>query len=99
MLIPRFSIRWLLLFMLSLAFLFLMVRQAFLLQKWAVALTAGLAFVVGIFLCYAAMFLTAYGLAKLTRAIDPPQKPSNPFIVDGQYPPQEIPKHSQGSQL
>ena len=98
MLIPRFSIRWVLLLTSVLSVVFVVVRQAFFEQKWAIATTAMLAFLALVFLAYGAMFVFAYWLAKATRTLNPPQKPTNPFIVDGQYPPQMIPKSTFGGE-
>lgn len=98
MLLPRFSIRWILLFTTVVCVLFVVVRQAFLQQPWAIAISATLAFTVAVFLSFGAMFLAAYALARATRALKPQQKPSNPFIVDGQYPPQMIPKNTFGGE-
>lgn len=96
MLLPRFSIRWILIFTTVICVLFVVVRQAFLEQMWAIAISATLAFAVVIFLSFGVMFLAAYALARATRSLKPEQKPSNPFIVDGQYPPQMVPKNTFG---
>jgi dolichyl-phosphate-mannose--protein O-mannosyl transferase len=98
MLLPRFSIRWILLFTTVVCILFVVVRQAFLMQVWAIAVSAMLGFAVAVFLAFGAMFLAAYSLARTTRSLKPPEAPSNPFIVDGQYPPQMIPKNTFGGE-
>lgn len=98
MLIPRFSIRWILLLTAVLGILSVVVRQAFLAKGWAIACSALMGFVVLVFLMYGGMFMLAYWLAKATRMLNPPEKTSNPFIVEGQYPPQQIPKTTFGGE-
>jgi len=44
------------------------------------------------------MFLLAYGLASLTRTLKPPQQPENPFVIEGQYPPQDVPRNPYGNE-
>lgn len=98
MLLPRFSIRWILTLTAVSGVLFVIVRQALLAKTWAIACSAIMAFVIAIFLMYGGMFLLAYWLAKATRMLNPEAKPSNPFIVEGQYPPQQIPKTTFGGE-
>lgn len=98
MLIPRFSLRWILSFTTVLGVLFVVVRQAFLQQTWAIAFSAAVGLLVAIFLTYGVLFMLAYGLAKATRTLSPTKKPSNPFIVEGQYPPQMVPKSTFGGE-
>lgn len=98
MLLPRFSIRWMLLFTTVLGGLFVVVRQATLGSSWAMALSATFALSAVIFLFYGVIFLLAYGLASLTRTLNPPQKPVNPFVIEGQYPPQDVPKNPYGNE-
>lgn len=98
MLLPRFSIRWILIFTTTLSVLFVVVRQAFLQQHWAMAVSATLAFSIVIFLIYGAMFLAAYALARATRTLQPPKAPANPFIVEGEFPPQLVPKRAFGGE-
>lgn len=98
MLLPRFSIRWVLMLTTVLALLFVAVRQAFLGQSWAIGLTAVLVFVTIAFIFYACAFLAAYALARATRSLHPPEVSENPFVVEGQYPPQMVPKNPQRDQ-
>jgi|GEM_PF-1549947 len=97
MLLPRFSIRWILIITALSAVMAVIIRQAFLAKSWAIACSAVMGFVVTIFLLYGGMFLLAYWLAKVTRMLNPSEKPTNPFIVEGQYPPQHIPKSTFGA--
>lgn len=98
MLLPRFSIRWILVFTTSVSLLFVVIRQAFLQEKWAIAFSATLAFTIAIFLIFGAMFLAAYALARATRTLKPPKAPANPFVVEGEFPPQQVPKRPFGGE-
>lgn len=91
MLVPQFSIRWVLLFMTVGGLVFTIVRQAFLGELWAIAVTSTLLLGVATLVAFGAAFAAAYGLARATRSVFPPQKSENPFVVDGQFPPQEVP--------
>lgn len=97
-LIPKFSIRWVFALTCICGFLAVIVRQAYLSQVWAIAFTAIMALVASIFLTYGVMFVLAYFLAKATRSLNPKQKPSNPFVVEGQFPPQMVPKSTFGGE-
>ena len=99
MLLPRFSIRWVLLLTTVLALLSAVMRQAYFGQQWAIAVTAVLVFLLAVFLSYAAAILSAYTLARATRTLHPPNKNPNPFVVQGQFPPQMVPKNPHGDQL
>ena len=61
------------------------------------AVTAALAFVAVTFVLYAASFLSAYALAQATRTLNPPEQSQNPFIHEGAYPPQMVPRGPYGS--
>lgn len=98
LLIPHFSIRWILALTGVAGMLAVVVRQAYLQKIWAIAFTAIMALVAGIFLAYGATFVLAYFLAKATRSLNRAAKPSNPFVVEGQYPPQMIPKNTFGGE-
>ena len=98
LLIPHFSIRWMLVLTSVAGVMAVVVRQAYLQKTWAIALTAIMALVASIFLAYGAMFVLAYFLAKATRSLNRVEKPSNPFVVEGQYPPQMIPKTTFGGE-
>lgn len=99
MLLPRFSIGWTLLLTTVLGSLFVVVRQAFLGQQWAMAVSAVLALGLVVFLVYGAAFLSAYGLARLTRTLNPHKETKNPFVIEGEYPPQMVPKNPYGDDL
>lgn len=96
MLIPRFSIRWVLLLTTFCAVLFIVMAQAVRGRTWAMAITGAVAFVGFTFILYAASFLSAYALAQGTRTLNPPEKSQNPFIREGAYPPQMVPKGPYG---
>ena len=96
MLVPRFTIRWVVWLTTVLALLFVVVRQAFLEADWAIAMSVVFLLVAGIFLFFGVTFVLAYGLARFTRTLTPPQAPENPFVVEGQYPPQEVPRNPYG---
>ena len=93
MLVPRFTIRWIVGLTATMGILFAVVRQAFLNAHWAIAITTVLVLVSAIALLFGATFLMAYALARVTRTLAPPKPPENPFIVEGQYPPQEVPRN------
>lgn len=99
MLLPRFSIRWVLLLTVVVAVLLLIVRQANQGELWAMAFTSGLLLLVGSFLFYGAVFALVYAIAWLMRLAYPPEEAENPFVVEGQYPPQAVPKNTYGDNL
>ena len=92
MLIPRFSIRWLLAMTSVCALFSYVVAQAVAGAQWALAMTASLSLVATCFLLYAVAFLIAYGLARFTRSLRSNDAPQTPFASDEQLPPQIIPK-------
>lgn len=93
MLIPRLSIRWLFCLTTVLAVLFVALRQAASGTEWAVAFVAFVILGLTIFVLYGLSFLVAYGSNAILKTISPPQKNHNPFVVEGQYPPQQVPKN------
>lgn len=96
MLLPRFSIRWVLLLTTVCSILFFVAARAVRGQAWAIAFTAAVVFCVASFLLFGVNFLSAYALARATRSLNPPEKPHNPFIHEGAYPPQVVPKGTFG---
>ena len=93
MLIPRLTIRWILGLMTAMALLFMTLRQAMEGTVWAVACMAFIALAVGIFVIYGLSFLVAYGANGLLKSVSPQRETHNPFVVEGQYPPQQVPKN------
>ena len=92
MLIPRFSIRWMLVLTALFAVFFLAMSfagsgshaaAAVVVSVFAVAITFGL---------YGLLFGLAYGLARIVRLTRPATQPSSPFASD-KLPPQVIPPH------
>ena len=90
MLIPNFSIRWLLGITTSAAFFFLIVNFARSGHKWAFGLSAAIAFGLLLFVFFALMFFFCYWLTRVTRIAQPKPKPISPFATDT-LPPQIIP--------
>lgn len=93
MLIPRLSIRWILGLTAAMALLFVALRQALERTEWAVAFIAFVVLSVAVFLIYGLSFLVAYAANGLFKALSPQKSSHNPFIVPGQYPPQQVPKN------
>ena len=98
MLIPRFSIRWVLAFTAVCAFFSFIVARGIGGQHWAIAITAAMALVVSCFLLFAATFILAYGLARATRSLQTKEGPKTPFASDGQLPRQVVPKNPYSDQ-
>ena len=93
MLIPRFSIRWVLAFTAVCAFLSFIVARGMAGQHLAMAITAAMALLVSCFLLYSATFILAYGLARTTRSLQAKEGPRTPFASDDQLPRQMVPKN------
>lgn len=96
MLIPRYSIRWVLLLMVACALLFFVFAQAVRGQVWAMAISGAVAFAFVCFVLFGVAFLSAYALARATRTLNPPEQPHNPFVSEGALPPQIVPRGSFG---
>ena len=90
MLIPRFSLRWLLLLTTVCAVFSLIIRFAVQRQHWAVAIVTSVATLVCAMLVYAGLFSLAFLLFQLYRFIRPLSTPTSPFAADT-LPPQIIP--------
>ncbi len=93
MLIPRFSIRWILAFTVACAVVSFIVAHSIDGNHWAMAVTAALAVIVGCFLLFAVTFLMAYGLTRFTRFVQPPEGPKSPFASQDQLPRQLVPRN------
>jgi hypothetical protein len=89
MLIPRFSVRWMLLATTVCAFVFLVARFAVRGDAWAVAIVVAVAALATLFLMFAALFASAMILGRLVRWRQPVLLES-PFATD-KLPPQIIP--------
>ena len=90
MLVPRFSLRWLLLLMTGFSVFFLVVRFAARGHHWAVGLVVAACTMVLSVLVYGLFFSVAYLLAGLLRIVRPVAPPASPFATDS-LPPQVVP--------
>ncbi len=90
MLIPRFSLRWLLLLTTACAFFFLIMRFAAQGKHWAIGVVAAVTTLMTAFLVYGLLFSLAFLLAQLFRFVRPASTPASPFAMDS-LPPQVIP--------
>lgn len=93
MLLPRFSIRWTLGLTTAMAVFFVAVRAARQGTDWAIAIVAVICLALVIFSLYGIGFLFAVFTNALLRQVSPKQVNQNPFVVEGQFPPQDIPKN------
>ena len=87
MLIPRFTIRWLL-FVTAVCGVFFAIVAAALRHVWAMAVSIGGGSLVLAFLCYGASFGVAYVLASLLGVLLRPPRGGSPFA--GATPPPQI---------
>ena len=90
MLIPRFSVRWLMLLTTVCAVFFLVMRYAALGRFWAIGLVATVSTLVLAMVVYGLLFSLAFVLAGLLRMVRPSSPPASPFATDS-LPPQVIP--------
>jgi len=90
MLIPRFSVRWLMLLTTVCAVFFLVMRYAALGRFWAIGLVATVSTLVLAMLVYGLLFSLAFVLAGLLRMVRPSSPTASPFATDS-LPPQVIP--------
>jgi hypothetical protein len=90
MLIPRFSLRWLLLLTTVCAVFFLVVRFAFRGDFWAIGLVVTVVTLVVASFTYGLLFSLAFVLAALLRLVRPSSRSASPFATDA-LPPQVIP--------
>jgi hypothetical protein len=89
MLVPNFSIRWLLGMTTAAAFFFLVVNFAIAGQTWAYCAATAIVFLMLAFVFYGIMFFFAFWLTQVTRFAQPKPKPTSPFATDS-LPPQII---------
>lgn len=90
MLLPKFSIRSLLLLMVVAGFVFLTIAQAVSGQAWAIAICIALLSLTLSFLVYAAVFFLAVPAALVSQAMETNTVPTSPFATH-QPPPQILP--------
>lgn len=88
MLIPRFTIRSLLILTAVCGVLFAIVALALRQHVWAMAVSIGAGSLVLAFLCYGASFGVAYGLASALGVLQPTPRGGSPFA--GNAPPPQI---------
>ena len=93
---PRFTIIWVMALTIMAAAAAVVVRQSYLGSQWAAAVTIILLYLGMVMVAFALTFLAAYSLAWATRTLNPPKTPENPFVVEGQYPPQMVPQQPYG---
>jgi hypothetical protein len=90
MLIPRFTIRWLLMLTTVCAVFFAMVALALRGHFWALGMSLGVGSLIFTFACYGGVFGVAYVLASLAAASRRPPSGGTPFATAAP-PPQIIP--------
>ncbi len=90
MLIPKFSIRFLLGLMTAVAVFCLIASFAMQGQAWALALCLALGSLLSVFLSYALYFWLTLPLSLLDAALRGPPQPTSPFATD-RPPPQILP--------
>jgi len=91
MLIPRFSLRWLLALTTVSSVFFYVMTLAVRGSQWAIALTAAISGFLLTMLVYAMLFGVAWMLAEFMRLFRPRRvQPSSPFAAS-QPPPQYVP--------
>lgn len=90
MLLPKFSIRLMLVLTAVTAVFFFIVSLAVNGSKWAVGLSLGFGLIPVFFLAYAFFFLIAYILTRFTKVARPKVQPVSPFSPES-LPTQIIP--------
>ena len=90
MLIPRFTIRWLLLLMTVSSFFFLVLSFAVGGQAWAIAVSLSVGSLLLAFVCYAVVFGLAALIAAVRGLLRPTPRGDTPFAT-AEPPPQIIP--------
>ena len=90
MLIPRFTIRWLLLLMTVSSFFFLVLTFALRRQAWAIAVSVGVLSLLLAFVCYGLVFGLAYVIASARAVMRPAAGLGTPFAT-AEPPAQIIP--------
>lgn len=79
--------------MVAMSVLFVAMRQAMDGQVAALALMAAVGLAVGTFLLYGLAFLAAYGANRMLQSLSPKRAAQSPFVVEGEFPPQQVPKN------
>ncbi len=90
MLLPRFTLRRLLLFMVGCAAFCWVVAAGFKGQTWAIAFSAGVASLGFMLLLHSMTYLVAWWISLVTDLFRPSSKRQSPF-AEGSMPPQLIP--------
>ena len=91
MLIPRYSISWILGLTAACAVFAFVVSLGFEGSIIAMAVTGAAVLMLFCFALFAVVFLLAYGLAGLLRAVRPQPQDKTPFAEPGELPPQPVP--------
>jgi hypothetical protein len=94
MLIPRFSISWILGLMAACAIFFFVVSLAFDGSVVAMAIAGGVVVASVCFILFAIVFLLVYGLSGLMKSLRPAAEIKTPFAEPGELPPQPVPQSS-----
>jgi hypothetical protein len=89
MLIPRFSIRWLLGLTALAAVFLVIIRFAIASNVWALAVSVAVLTAAMLFVIYSVAFAFAMTLTRMVHVIRPAPKPESPFVSQG-LPPQVI---------
>lgn len=90
MLIPKFSLRFMLGLMAVVAVYCLIVSFAVRGHVWAIAINIALASLISVFISYAFYFLLTLPMSLLDQAFQGPRQPTSPFATS-QPPPQILP--------
>ena len=88
-LIPRFSLRWMLGLMAGCSVVSLLFSFGLRGVPWAAGLSLAIILICGCFLTYALFFAAAYGVGRVLRA-SVPSPPRSPFASDQTPPPQQV---------
>jgi hypothetical protein len=90
MLIPRYSLRWMLGVVTVCAVISTIFSFAIQGQAWALAFSLALGLLITCFLLYGIMFVIAYELARLLRVTQRQPHDGSPFASETQPPPRQI---------
>jgi uncharacterized oligopeptide transporter (OPT) family protein len=90
MLIPRYSLRWMLGVTACCALISTVLSFALRGQPWALGLSLALGVLIGCFLVYGVVFVVAYQLANLLRVSRRAPLTGSPFASENQPPPQVV---------
>ena len=92
MLIPKFSISWILGLIAACAIFFVVVAAAFRGSVVAMSITGSVAIAVSCFVLFALTFVSTYGLAGLMKSLRRGSANKTPFAEAGVLPPQAVPQ-------